>query len=386
MAKKILIAVVLLIATLFFAGNQLAQRAPRYLRGAIEKALNKPVIIESIEYHFPGTFELGGFEIQEGEPFANEQSFYADQIRLWVSPLSLSSRTLVIDKIDVENASILIRKRRGKLFHALSSALQKGSEVSHGSKPQTVHAQKPLTPLPLEIRQFVIKKSNFKFIDYDAQQEGFVIVLDEIDASLRDLVFPFSGTRTSYKVNARLSQGRDQQPGHLDLSGWTVFNSLDTDAILGAQGVYLPYFRPYYAQVTPATIEDGYLDAHANLQIKRKELSLNVDLEIINLLFENYEAGNQLFGLKADEILSFLKDSSGRLKLQLVAEWNIADRSTRARSVIRKSIERSLRNTILGNVGNILERTIEKISERGMGGQGEGDLEGVLKKAKALFR
>jgi len=151
------------------------------------------------------------------------------------------------------------------------------------------------------------------------------------------------------------------------------------------QGVFLPYFHPYYAQVTQAGIEDGYLNSKANIHIEKNDLTLNVDAELVNLLFRSYEEGDQLFGLKADEILSFLKDRSGRLKFQVVVRWNIADRSVRAKDVIRKSIERSLKNTVIGNVGNILANTLQKIGEKGLDKNTE-DVSGAIKKIKELLK
>src|SRR3989344_8932367 len=112
--KHILLLTLILAAALVFTINILSQRAPDLLRGAIEKALNKKVIIRSIDYHFPGIFDLEGFEIQEKEPFPGAASFVVQHIRLDVSFLSLSKKRLVIDKIDVEDADITIRQYHHK--------------------------------------------------------------------------------------------------------------------------------------------------------------------------------------------------------------------------------------------------------------------------------
>ncbi len=383
MIKKILLIVLILAVGFVFSVSLFSRKAPDLLRGAIERALNKKVIIRSIEYRFPGTFEMQGFEIQEKGRFEGETSFTADQIRLDVSWLSLAKKKLVVDKINVEDANVTIRKYGGRLTHSLSDAVKKARPQEAGT--EAGKGKGGSSGLPLEIHQFFLSKSNFKFIDYDAQESGFVIVLDEISADIKNIRFPFSSSKTTYKINARLPQGRDQRPGEIKISGWTIFGLMDTDANLNMKSVFLPYFQTYYAQVTPATIQDGYVDSRANIRVDKKELVLNVELEIIGLLFQTYEADNQLFGLNADEILSFLKDRSGRLKFHIEASWNIADRSVRARDVIRKSIEKSLKKTILGNVGNILENTLQKIGDQGVVKTKE-DLEGKIKKIKDLFK
>ncbi len=384
--KRILLLTLILAAALAFGVNVLSQRAPGLLRAAIEKALNKKVVIRSIDYHFPGVFDLEGFEIQEKEPFPGEASFTVQHIRLDVSLLSLSKKRLIIDKLDVEDADITIRQYHHKLTHALSDAVTR-VEPNAGAGEASADAKKTAQSkmMPLEIRQFSLKNSHFKFIDYDVDPNGFVTALDQINGDIKDIVLPFSGTKTSYRLSARLLQGREQRPAAIRMEGWTQASTFDTDANLSFEGVFLPYFRPYYSQVTPAAIEDGYLNSKANFHIEKNDLTLNVDAELVNVLFQSYEEGDQLFGLKADEILSFLKDRSGRLKFQIVVRWNIADRSVRAKDVIRKSIERSLKNTVIGNVGNILENTLQKLGEKGLDKNKE-DVSGAIKKIKELLK
>src|SRR3989338_4466408 len=127
MVRKILIVAAILAVALVIAVNILSRKAPEFLRSAIERALNKKVIIQSIDYHFPGIFELEGFEVKEGEPFAGETSFYVDHIRLNVSPMSFSQKKLIIESVDVENAGIFVRKYQDRLAHALSGAMIKRS-------------------------------------------------------------------------------------------------------------------------------------------------------------------------------------------------------------------------------------------------------------------
>ncbi len=371
---------VLLLAAVHF----ISQKTPQVLRSAIERSFGKKVIIQSIDYQFPWGFELRGFEVKESEPFAGETAFSVDRVRLDVSPMSLSQRKLILDRVQVDKAVIVLRKYRGRWTHALSNAKQRDPVQTGGGEPPTKEEARRRV-LPLEIRQFTLSQSAFQLIDYDVDANGFVIVLDEIQAKVKNITFPFSANKTFYEIRARLPQGRSQPPGFLEASGWTGFASTDTDANLSLRGVFLPYFRPYYAQVTQAAIENGTLDSRTNLHIENRDLVINMDLEVTSLLFQSYELNDQLFGLNADEILSFLKDQSGRLRFQIVARWNLDDRGVRARDVIRQSIERSIKNTVLGNVGNILQNTIQKISEGGVDGT-TTDIEGTIKKFKTLFQ
>ena len=350
------------------------------MREAIQKSLNKKVNIRAIRYDFPGSFTLEAFEIEEDKPFDGEISFYADRIELQVSLLSLARKELILDRIEVENAKVFLRHWQGHLTHALSLVTPKSPDAK-GSDEQKNIEEKSAKTLPLEIKRFRLTGSEFKYIDLDIQEGGFVIAFDQIEADLRDIRLPPSKLKTRYKIDARLLQGREERPATLHFDGVTRFVNLETDARWDVRQVRLPYFRPYYATVTPALIEEGALDTRAVIRIERKDLTANIDLELSELAFGAYEAENELFGLNANEILSFLKDSSGRLKFQTVLRWNLADRSVRARDVIRRGIERSLKETVLGSVGKILKNAIQKVGEEGVEKTKE-DLETKIKKLK----
>ena len=137
--------------------------------------------------------------------------------------------------------------------------------------------------------------------------------------------------------------------------------------------------------MTGADIEEGRLSGRGSLRIHNRMLTTDVDLELSGLLFRGYESGEELFGLKADEILSFLKDSAGRLQFHIVLQWDIADRGVEKKAVIRKAIEQSLKKTLLGNVGNILEKTIQKLSDPDLNAS-KDDWDDTLKKVKKLLR
>lgn len=370
---------VFIIAVSLFARN-----APHFIRSGVEKALHKKVKIGAIDYRFPLTFELNDFQIVETDaPFAGETLFAVDQVLLRLSPLALSQRALVVDELTVQNADIFIRKRQGKLSHIFSTVVEKNdAEVSGQGVDGTSPSKKSF---PLEIHIFNLNDSRFRFMDYDVQDDGFVMGLDGISGVVRNIAVPGRLKRTSYEVAAGIPQGRERSKGGLHIAGWTVFASLDTNANFTLHNLYLPYFKPYYRQVTPAAIAEGSLDAKALLHIQEKRLASDIQLQLTGLIFQDYESDDQLFGLRAEELLSFLKDSSGRLKFQISLRWNIADRSVKPREVIRRSIEQSLKSTVLGNVGQLLENTLRKIDEQGVGRSKE-DIEGAVKKIKDFLK
>ncbi len=383
--KRVVLAVMILAVLFSAAVFYFSKKAPDFLRQSIERSINKPVKIESIQYHFPWTFELGNFQVFETqEPFAKELCFSVGKVRLDVSPLSLSQKELVLDNVEVEQASVVVRHRQGKMYHVFSNAMIQAPEKAIVAAENQGNSKNP-SNLPLTIRHFHFGASRFEFIDYDIQDSGFVIELDKIEADLKDIFFPFSDDKTFYRVDALMPQGRQKKPAAFKLNGWTRFKDYETDAMLSASEVFLPYFKPYYSQVTAADMEEGLLTCRSAITIRDSLLTSHLDLELSALYFKSYEDQDQLFGLKANEIISFLKDSAGKLKFQITLQWNLSEQGLAKREKIRRAIEKSLKTTVLRNVGNALENTLKKFSEGGLD-QGKDDFEDTLNKVKSLFR
>ena len=133
-----------------------------------------------------------------------------------------------------------------------------------------------------------------------------------------------------------------------------------------------------------ASVDEGQLGLQAAGRIQEGDFTADADLELKGLLFSSFENGEELFGLKAAEILDFFKSSDGGLKFHVSLEWPIRDASFDRRAAIRRAIEASLKKTLLSNTGRILERALHALSSDGLDGA-EGGLEGKLKKVKKLF-
>ncbi len=386
--KRLILFGVVFLALASVALGIVSRKAPEYLRLSLEKSLRKPVSIQAIRYYFPNEFELRGFEIKEATPFEGETAFYVDEVRLHVSIAELAQKRLKIDKITVNEAEVVIRKRGDKIYHALSGAASADGSPTAATPAANADQGKAdewSGLIPLSIQEFVLSKSRFTFMDYDISETGFAMNLTDIEARIRNIVLPYDGSNTAYEISARVVQGRDERSAELRAKGWTNFSNRDTDTNVVVSNLFLPHFAPYYSQVTPAQMQSGFLTGRINLRIENNELSLNADLELLSLLFGSYEAENQLFGMNADQILSFLKDRSGKLQFQITANWNIEDKNVRARDVIRRSIKQSLKNTVLGNVGNLLENTLKRLGEQ-EGNDSKSEAKDVVKKIKDFLK
>ena len=181
-----IILLLLILAVLISGGlYAFARKMPDLVRSGLQRSIHKTVHIDAVEYRFPWSFELRGFQILETQaPFAGEPCFAVDKVLLDVSPISLSRSRFIIDNVDVSGARVVVRKRDGKLMHAFSEAT--GVSAAAGAE-KTLPKASSGQDLPLVIRHFRLSQSRFQFIDYDVQQSGFVMELDQIEAAIRNM-------------------------------------------------------------------------------------------------------------------------------------------------------------------------------------------------------
>ena len=69
-----------------------------------------------------------------------------------------------------------------------------------------------------------------------------------------------------------------------------------------------------------------------------------------------------------------------------MVKWDTSDKSVKLRDVFRQSIERSLRQTVLGNVGNILMNALQKANDSSVGPGKKASVEDKIKKIKDFFK
>lgn len=379
--KKLLILCVILVLAAFAALNLLSKNAPELLRSAVEKALGKRVEIGDIDFRWPGRFILRDFVVYEDAPFASEVCFRVSRLRLEVNPAGLRSKILHIRSVKIEDAEAVLRKKAGQSYHFLSSALKPAALTGASASGEAGARQ----TLPVRIDSILFEDCAFRFADYDIRSEGFALSIEDLSGRLENLSLPMSEQWSVYEITGRLVQGRGVHTAEGRIKGRTRFADAQTDAVLSASGLSLPYFAPYLGRITQATPAEGLLDLETDLSISRKILNANVIVDLAQLHFTSYESGERLFGISAAELLGYLKDSSGRLRFQMPLQWDLRDAAAKPYALIRSAIERSLRELVLGRLGSIIAGKVFKTADLG-GETAKNTLDERIEKVKDFFK
>jgi uncharacterized protein involved in outer membrane biogenesis len=375
--RKALLLLAILLAAAAAALTVLARRTPELLVAALERGLGKEVTLSGIRWAFPATFEVRELVIAERGAFAGEVSLAVQNARIEVHPAAAFGGRLVLSEIRIDKPQIFIRKLRGRVAHALSAEAAPGGPAAPREAGPARPRKAGKAPA-LVIGRLSVRGGTLQWIDYDIAREGFVVELGKIDADVRNLAFGAGDARTTYEIAGEITQGRERGPAPVRASGWTRVGSLETDANLTAENLWIPYFAPYAGRVTASRIEDGFLSVQSTTLIRDRDLTSNARLVAKDLVFGATEPGNELFGYDAAAILDILRNQAGHITLDIVVRWDMKDPSATFESVLRRSISHSLKATFFSNIQNVVEKALDKAVE--------GDLDAAGGDLKDLFR
>lgn len=382
MLKKIIFALTLLTVLALLSTAFVARKLPDLAVRNIRQTLGREVAIGSLKVRFPLRLEMDQLTVTENDPFKGEPAFYVERAVASVDAWELlTARKVRFTDIELTRPKLIFRKTAGKVYHAFRIRPDAARGAS-GAGPGTPGSAPAAGIPPLKFEHVKVRDGRLQFMDYDADRKGFVITLLRITGDLKDLALPADGSRLQFDLEAFMDQGRDVPAGRLKLSGHWRRESLEGETSLSLQGVHLPYFEPYYRQVTPSRISDGELDLVASARSPRGVLAAHSKWTLRRLEFGQAEPGNELLGFDANLIQGILAGDDGILHLDLELEMDLRDRSTPFREVLLQSLRRSIRATFLSNFDSVLKSTVDKITEKGPGLLQETSWKDLLKKNK----
>lgn len=361
MLKRLLIlAVVLLLAGLLGLA-WVVRKLPDLAVQNIRQTLGREVSIGVLRVDFPLRLRMDRLLVTENEPFKGEPAFYVERVEASVDAWEfLTSKKIVFTDVTLVRPRMIFRKTGGKLYHAFRIR----PSAAPAASPANAATSRPSVP-PLRFDRIRVRDGEAQLMDYDADAKGFVVTLLRLSADLDDLTLPSDGSRLAFKAEGFLSQGRETPPARLTVKGHWTRETLEGRSELELSGVQLPYFEPYYRNVTPSRISDGELDLVATADSPNGILTSNSNWKLRRLTFDRSEPGNELLGFDANLIRNILADDAGNLGLDLVVTMDLRDRSTRFRDVLRNSIRRSVKATFLANFDTAVKNTVERIASDG---------------------
>ncbi len=284
---------------------------------------------ETMAIKFAGSSAIGNFALVEGEKAADLlkwKQLKVSGIDVGTVPLSISIKDITLEKLFSKiiinpDKTINLAQIAKTAPAAAAQAPQPGQTAVVQQPPQPAPpAAQPAPPLPLAIGLIALKGGKIIFIDRSVIPVH-TTTLTDINGTVRDIA-PKQGKKAALALNTRINNSAPLKiTGTLD----PFKDGLSLDLKVLLQDMDLSPFTPYSGKFVGYTIQKGKLSLDLHYTIEDKKLDSTNDVFIDQFDFGETVKSPDAIDLPVKLGVSLLKDSSGKIKLNLPVNGRLDD-------------------------------------------------------------
>ncbi|MCP4114935.1 MAG: DUF748 domain-containing protein [Desulfobacteraceae bacterium] len=215
----------------------------------------------------------------------------------------------------------------------LQKILKPGKQAAKTPKKKAPEKSGPEQPFPVTIGRVLLEKGNFEFTDRSIQPE-FKVTLSDIGTTIKDLDSRET-QRADVDLNARVNN-------HASLAVTGKINPLKQDLFLDTrvqlQDLDLGPASPYAGRYAGYTIRKGKLSLDLSYHIDNRALDSKNDLFIDQFDFGAPTGSEAAVNAPVKLAVALLKDTSGKISLNLPVKGNLDDPEFSVAGIIVKMV------------------------------------------------
>lgn len=317
-SRRKLVVSALVVLVLIIAAVGAYWGAVRLLGHQIESALGEGGEVGAIHVG------LGGIDIEQlrvkarsnkgKTPWPTADELNAARIHVEPDLRSLFSDTIVIRSIKVEDARMTI------LRDATGLEILPGLRHADGKdkkKPASEDGKKTQSKTSIRIGSIQLSHCTIDFYDATVRHKPHHIALENIDTRLDDLTLPEMENKTTLSLRAQIGER-----GKLDLGGWLVPATADSQLHLKLAEVPMSAIEPYMIRNPATHVKHGTLDLDLRPTVDQRKLKAPGKLDIDGL---ELTGTSGLAGLGQEAAIALLRDSSKRISLEFALNGSLDD-------------------------------------------------------------
>ncbi|MBL8502569.1 MAG: DUF748 domain-containing protein [Rhodocyclaceae bacterium] len=358
------LAVVVGLAVLVAGGLYFGAKA---LKGKVEQALGPEAEIGEVRLGLTSV-EVLKLRLKAPAGWPAPDTLRAERIRIAPDLLALLSAKVSISSIVVEGGYVsALRGADGKL-RVVPSLLEKKDEKKDAGKGPEV-----------AIGAIELKDGVMEFFDATVRKPAHRIRLEQLNAKVTDLKLPGLQAKSSLHLDGTIKGVRND--GKMQVDGWMVFASKDSEIRNTLRGVDLVALQPYLLKAGEGGVRKGTLDLDLQSTIKANHLRAPGTLTLNGL---ELESGGTFMGMPRAAVLGLMKDKNERISVKFVLEGKLDDPNFRLNEGFSTKVASSL-GDVLGISLEGLAKGAGTVGQKGLEAAG-GAAEGVGKAVKGLFK
>ena len=358
-ALAVLAIVVLLLALAAWLG---VRRAETSIHALALRLMGPGSSVEEVRLHFD-RIELRGVRIPPGDGWPAPHAFTADVVDVVPEWRTVRDDPIVIRHAVAHGAYFSVLRQEDRQIRFLQTILPRPPRDP--SKPP---ARKVV------IRQVDVHASTLDLYDASIDQPAHRVQVTNVEAVASDLLFPKLTTKALFKGGGQLE---GSPGGTVQVEGWTVFSSRDSEFRVQLAKAEIKSFEPYFLRHDEAGSASGRLDLDMSAKVHDHFLDARGRMQLTDLELQASRGPLATFmGLPRRAVINAMEDREDRIDLSFEMKGDLGD--------TKFSLNESFATKVAVGTANALGLTVGGMV-KGIGSLGQQGVDAVGDMFGSLF-
>jgi len=315
--------------------------------------------------------EVRGLRIKGPRGWPAADTLRAERVTIVPSLRSVLSRQIGVQSITIVRPYISALRTKDGQLQVIPSLL-----AGTGGKGEPAESSAAAAPRTLALGRITISDGVLEFFDATVTQPPLKIRLEQVQATVRDLVVAALTGKTRLDL-AGVIKGV-QRDGTVTLAGWAEFATRDSSVKTTLRGVDLVALQPYLIKAPETGVRKGALDLDVQSDVSKGRLMAPGKLIISGLeLAPAKNAFGTFMGVPREAVLASLKNKDDKIVMNFVLEGDIDNPQFSLNETLTTRLASSMAETLGVSLGGVA---------KGVEGLGQSGVEAAGKTARGAGR
>ncbi len=359
--------IALVVLAVLIAGGIVGFRvAVGALKGKVVEALGPESEIRDIRVGW-SSVDLAELRIKGPKGWPAADTLRAERVVVVPSLRSVLSRHIGVQSITIFRPYLSALRTKDGQLQVVPSLL-----AGPAGQAQAAGSPAPAAPRTVTLGRITLRDGVLEFFDATVTQPPLKIRLEQIRATLRDMVVPTLTGKTRLDL-AGVLKGV-QRDGAATIAGWAEFATKDSSVKTTLRSVDLVALQPYLIKAPETGVQKGTLDLDLQSDVSKGRLMAPGKLMISGLeLAPAGSAFGTFMGVPREAVVASLKNRDDKIAVNFVLEGNVNDP--------RFSLNETLTTRLASSIAESLGVSLGGVA-KGVGALGQGGVEAAGKVAK----
>ena len=333
------------------------------LKGNVVEALGPDSEINDIRVGW-SSVEVRGLRIKGPRGWPAADTLRAERVTIVPSLRSVFSRQIGIQSITVVRPYLSALRTKDGQLQVIPSLL-----AGTGAKGEPAESPAAAAPRTLTLGRITFSDGVLEFFDATVTQPPLKIRLEQVQATVRDLLVTALTGKTRVDLVGVLKGVR--RDGTVTIAGWAEFATRDSAVKTTLRGVDLVALQPYLIKAPETGVRKGALDLDLQSDVSKGRLMAPGKLIISGLeLAPAMNAFGTFMGVPREAVLASLKNKDDKIAMNFVLEGDIDNPQFSLNETLTTRLASSMAESLGVSLGGVA-KGVEGLGESGVEAAGK---------------